>query len=271
MKSILFRLFLPFFMVISMTLFFSYISTSDEGGAVQMPTRNFSLDNAAYRAAALALLENLKTSRSALIDPNEWGPPLRLRGFRPEAIRSFNGLSFDDVLLPDSSLTNNEKLLIYGYAPKADPAVTMMPRLLAIQAYFQYAFAGRTTPDLLWSQNASTYTLEALRKEMALVVSPITGKLIELDHKEFSPGNAYVQVITPEEVKGLVDKAPSVDEWWNYSILSGGTNETPDSRITLTGKQVTGVKPGKLSGVHQPVVVYIRIYGEKGILIEGLF
>jgi hypothetical protein len=104
-----------------------------------------------------------------------------------------------------------------------------------------------------------------------MLISPVTGKLLEVDHNEFSPGNAYVLVITPDEVKALVAKAPSVDEWWNYSIIAGGTNDPPDSRVTLTGKEVRNVKPGKLSGKHLPVVVYIRIYGEKGVLVEGLF
>jgi len=257
--------------LLSAFLLLPAVSVSEEGGTNLMPTESFSRDLAAYRAAATAMLNGLKSSRNSLINPDEWGPPMRMRGFRPKGLSSFNDLTFNDVLVSDTELTVNERLLIYGFATTADPAVTMMPRLLAIQAYSQYGFAGHTTPDLLWSQNASSYSLERLKKEMALVVSPVTGKLIELNHKEFSAGNAYVRVITPDEVKALVAKAPEVDEWWNYSVLSGGTNDPPDSRISLTGKEVLNVKPGKLSGVHQPVIVYIRIYGEKGVLVEGLF
>jgi hypothetical protein len=95
---------------------------SNTGGTMQMQPSN-KRDNEAIRAAALSLLESMNTNRNATIDPDEWGPPLRMRGFRPLATPPNSDLTFSDKLVPDSELSLNERLLIYGYPAKADPAV----------------------------------------------------------------------------------------------------------------------------------------------------
>jgi len=99
----------------------------------------------------------------------------------------------------------------------------------------------------------------------------VTGKLIAVDCKEFSRGNAYVRVVTEAEVKELVELAPSVDHWWNYASHAFGRNKPENTRVTLTGKEVEVPPHTMLSGKHEPYLVYVRLYGEKGVLVEGLF
>jgi len=224
----------------------------------------------AVRAESLVLLEGMKSSRDTIAGEG-WqhkGP-----GYCPPKISAYEDLRFNDPLVPYEKMTKHEQLLAWGYPAKMDDAggAFIVPNTLAIAAYGQYDYLGRTTPDLLWQQNSPVWSMDFLKENLAMLISPVTGKLIEVDHKEFSPGNAYVRVVTPDEVKALVAKDSSVDEWWNYCVMAGGTNDPPDSRITLTGKEVRNVMWGKLSGKHPAYVVYVRIYGEKGVLAEGLY
>jgi len=224
----------------------------------------------ACRAAAEVLLEGLESSRNALVDPEEGWIQGGFTGFRPPNVKAFKDLKFDDPLVPFEEMTYEEKLLAWGYPADTDPVNTMMPRKLAMVAYAQYRFADRTTPDLLWMHNAPVSPVERLERQLAMLISPVTGKLIEVDCEEFSAGNAYVRVVTEDEVKELVGLDPSVDEWWNYATLAFGKNAPEDVRVTLTGKEVK-VEPYVMPGKHGPYLVYIRLYGENGVLIEGLF
>jgi len=68
-----------------------------------------------------------------------------------------------------------------------------------------------------------------------------------------------------------VEIDPAVDEWWMYSVLSMGKNDPKDVRTTVTGKEVVVEYPDAVApGRHYPFLVYLRLYGEQGVLWEGL-
>jgi len=227
---------------------------------------NRSKQLAASEKAAEVLLQGLNSERNALAKPEEWAQP-----YRSPAIKSWRDLKFDDPLVPFDKMTYEEKLLVWGYRSGKGLPVALMPHQLSMLAYQQYHFVGRTTPDLLAHINAPAWDMATLQDYLADCISPVTGKLIEVNHQDFSPGNAYVRIVSEEEVKELVKLDPSLDEWWNYAILAGGKNDAEDVRITLTGKE-KHVEPGfAMPGKHKPYLVYIRIYGHDGVLMEGLW
>jgi len=244
-------------------------ANEDEEVSRMLSSRNKQIE--ACRAAAVVLLEGLKSSRNALVDPEEGWIQGGFTGFRPPKVKAFKDLKFDDPLVPFEEMTYEEKLLAWGYPADTDPVNTMMPQKLLMVAYAQYRYADRTTPDLLWMHNAPVAPVERLERQLAMLISPVTGKLIEVDCEEFSAGNAYVRIVTEDEVKELVELDPTVDEWWNYSMLAFGKNDPEDVRITLTGKEVKVDPDRAMGGKHEPYLVYIRLYGENGVLIEGLF
>jgi hypothetical protein len=239
-------------------------ANEDEDVSIMLSSRNKQIE--ACRAAAVVLLEGLESNRNALANPEEW----RRSGFCPPNVKAFKDLRFDDALVQFEEMTYEERLLVWGYPADSDPAGTLMIRMLDMIAYAQYQLVDRTTPDLLWMQNAPVWPVEDIERRLAMLISPVTGKLIEVDCEEFSAGNAYVRVVTEDEVKELVQLDPSVDEWWNYATLAFGKNDPKDIRVTLTGKEVK-VGPYALPGKHRPYLVYVRLYGENGVLIEGLF
>ena len=210
------------------------------------------------RVVAEAVLKEIESSRNALAKPGRWGQP-----YRPPEIKSWRDLKFDDPPVPLEEMTYEEKLLILG-RPKESWA-ELMPRQLAQMAYRQYDYGGLTTPEPVWLYSYPVGDSPRLREYLASLISPVTGKLIEVNHQEFSPGNAYVRVVTPDEVRELVKLDPSVDEWWNYAVVP-----YLEERLctTLTGKEV--VVDRGYGWKREPCAVYVRIYGEKRVLTEGL-
>jgi hypothetical protein len=197
--------------------------------------------------------------------------------YRPKGLASFGGLAFDSELVPLEKLNEKEKLLLMGYA--AD--ITYNPSLLlwfqlVMKAYFQY---GANPPDEAFPAVAGPCSApdlvppEARKRWLASMVSPITGKLIEVNHTEFSAGNAYVRALTVQETKDLVAKVRELDNWWNYSCLSLGLGEESGEMATLTGRKVVwgDLRPRpSVRGKHPPFLVYVKLYGEHGVLLEGL-
>ena len=228
----------------------------------------------ACKAAAKVLLKGLESNRNALEKPERWSS---VRGYRPPKIKSWRDLKFDDPLVPYDEMTYEERLLVWGFPAHRGSSINMMPMHLAMIAYGQYSFSHRLTPDLLFMRSAPMHDIAHLEDDLAMLISPVTGKLIEVDHKEFSVGNAYVRVVTEEDVKELVKLDPSVDEWWNYACWSLGTKGGVEARrreqhyTTLTGKEMTAAPAEGIAGTHPSYVVYVRIYGLNGVLSEGLY
>jgi hypothetical protein len=229
----------------------------------------------AVRAESLVLLEGMKSSRDTIA-----GESWRSRTpYRPPKINSYEDLNFNDPLVHFEKMTKQEQLLIWGYPATlgAEGGGSTIPFNLAIDTYAQYHYFGRTTPDLLRPLNGPVWSMDFLKKYLAMLISPLTGKLIEVDHEEFSPGNAYIRVVSPDEVKKLIALDPTVDEWWRYAITAASQDKALGDKnigITLTGREVSLDRdPGGIWAgfTHEPYVVYMRIYGEKGVLAEGLF
>jgi len=223
----------------------------------------------AAREAALTMLPSLKTSRNALSDPGplQDGRP-QLGGYRPTKIKEWHGMTFDSELVKWDEMTYEEKLMLLGY-PADSPRITLI-HALAMMAYASYRNKHSTKLDVLDIPNPHLMTFDKLSKFLSDRISPVTGKLIEIDHPEFSRGNAFVRVVTEDEVKELVKLDPAIDEWWNYCLTSFGVNDPKDIRVTLTGREKLVDPRYTNPGKHEPYLVYVKFYGEKGILYEGL-
>lgn len=95
----------------------------------------------------------------------------------------------------------------------------------------------RDIRELIDENNPKAYP-ETAAYIRATVTSPVTERPLEYDHKEFSPGNAYIERIRNPE---LVER---------YEL-----------------EQIRRKRPFQ-RGI--PYYYYIRLYGEKGILVETM-
>lgn len=223
-----------------------------------------------------ALLTDLKSNR--VVTPTlDYFREHTLIPYRPSSIATLGELTFDSELTPLEEISEQEKLLLMGYT--AD--ITYNPSLLlwfqlATKAYFQYRPSppANAFPSIAAScSSPERVPPQARERWLASMISPVTGKLIEVNHSEFSAGNAYVRALTVEETKELVAKAPELDYWWNYSFLSLGLGEESGEMETLTERKVMwrDLRPRpSIRGKHPPFLVYVKLYGEHGVLLEGL-
>ena len=261
-----------FLRVVGFVLVSAILTTSSAGSHSEMPRRPVLYDLQIYRdadgEALKALAKHLQSNRNAL--PPGKGP-WPIRGCFPK-IEKFKDMTFNSPLVKFEDMTYEEKLLLWGY-PADGVYNGPLHWCLAQIAYGAYATTGKWDYDVMPVQNAHLATLDELARRLAGLISPVTGKLIEVNHPEFSPGNAWVRIDTEEEVRELVRLDPAIDDWWEYSVLwFGGEKAIPakDVRVTVTGKHKlvdpTSVPPGE----HYPFLVYVRLYGEKGVLFEGL-
>lgn len=159
---------------------------------------------------------------------------------------------FRDPVVPASELTTREKMLLYGWIVNENGKRMSRTPLLAVNFWYlrdqedgvPYA---TTTEEILRRSLGGRYeeikSLETASPRTKLIctnlISPITGKLIEIDKKEFSPGNAYVKVIDDPKV---------LDEIKADHLKHGDPRAKVADRLLF---------------------VYNRIYGEKGIIHES--
>jgi len=242
------------------------VSTAKAEKLERPAIKDFNAYNAALKEAAMSLLPHLVTNRNAIFEPPKWP---YWTGFCPPKVRKFKDMTFDSALVPWEKMSYKEKQLLFGY-PGGSEVIEPMFLSLATTAYAHYNYFHSKDLDLLSFINPHLLTMNRLATYLSSFISPITGRLIEVNHPEFSPGNAYVRIVTEEEVRELVELDPSVDEWWNYSATSSGVNDPKDIRITLTGKEKLVDPRFTPPGHHEPFLVYVRLYGEKGVLFEGL-
>ncbi len=263
------RMFAKFLIPLAVTVLFLSLGLERRSESMTNVLSDYSVYREALREAAISVLPALKSTRNALVDPAQWTEVWR--GYRPSKIDKFKDMTFNSPLVPLEDLSLNERFLLLGYDPEFSRAMPeYFPRTLARIAYGYYRRNGKNPVDLLWMGNPQLVTPEILARHLSNLISPVTDKLIEIDHENFSPGNAYVRVITEEELHELVMLSPDVDEWWNYAVFSHGLNDPKDIRTTLTGKPVLVDPQTTSTGNHEPYLVYVKLYGEKGTLFEGL-
>jgi len=170
--------------------------------------------------------------------------------FRPRGIADKGEIRFNDAGVPDTldQLTPKEQQLVVGYrgkAPWSNGRSTLVMPLLSIEnAMFRAYKATGTAPDgpfapsfvsgMVGPRTEDLMTIPVARREEVLVnfSSPITGKILDFSCKTFSPGNAYIEMITDPALRAEVNKQ-------------------------------LGIKARDGDGMF-----YVRVYGEKGIILE---
>jgi hypothetical protein len=153
-------------------------------------------------------------------------------------------MTFDSVLVQYSAMTDGERILTAGALehPQQLPFATRL--MLYAKGYFR-ATGHRDVPASPVEYYHSKYGDTArFRDVAAFYTSPVTGKPIEVGHESASPGNAYVHILTDEELQYLTRFRPDLSVYGSHSKAAGRDKVRP--------------------------CVYVRIYGEKGILVEGL-
>ncbi len=194
-------------------------------------------------------------------------------GYRPKTIDAYHDLKFDDPLTPFEEMSSLEKYLAWGYYDYISTSVAdtiTMPLLLANSAYRQYEKAKYTVPDMEWVEDRQYLDVSAMCQYLELRVSSVTNEIIKTDCASFSAGNAYVRIVGADEVTELIELDPI--------ILEGVfTNKNAFWRVGAWGYMrnypynYDEVEPENPVWVKPPYLVYVRIYGEEGVLIEGLF
>jgi hypothetical protein len=89
-------------------------------------------------------------------------------------------------------------------------------------------------------------------EQLALYLNPFNGEFPRLDAAQFSPGDLYVRTLTEDEMRRFAQLNPVLGERW----LEGQYREPGTGRL------------GRVS--LQGGVLYIRAYGEHGVLYEQL-
>ncbi len=218
---------------------------------VRMTTNDIKPFNEALRTGARELLPTLETNRDALLNPKKWAVP-----WRPASIGRYKDMTFNSDLVPWEEMSYEEKLLLLG-KPSQSTYSHFMYIQLAVMAYGQYQRRNTTEVDILWHPNPHLITQAKWAEYLSTLISPVTNRLIEIDHPEFSPGNAYLRIVTEDEVQELVKMEPKVDKWWEYSIISYGVSEPKDIRKAFSGREELLGNPNLFKeGAHPPFLLH---------------
>lgn len=151
--------------------------------------------------------------------------------------------TFSSKKVPIEDMTPEEKRLLFAhYVSKNDFRQLIYPvgtvvRLLdsRIQRGFPIP---ETTEGLLYLNGKPIYDKRHEEWTRGLLTSPVTGQLMEFNKSEFSLGNAYIRLLTDDEIL----------QKFNGSKWKKEEGRTPP--------------PGTKRSY------YIRVYGTKGILAE---
>lgn len=248
-------------------------SLAEESGSSIVLSKEVKDEIENYHVTTMVLLAvaDLKTCRDREISDaafSEYVAP-----FRPLTLRAYQDLKFDDPLVPAKSQSYEEKLYLKGYPSDefyslAERKMLLLPLHLAFVAARQYQDAGFTSPDLAWMSPFESWDLYSLSHVLALRISPVTGELISPYNKEKSAGNAYVRVITDKEIEALCSLDPSIGAWLE-SGREVSNNSDADAWIATRWSEL--LRPIWDSTPETPIVVYIRLYGLDGVLLEGLY
>jgi len=155
---------------------------------------------------------------------------------------NYGQMTFNSSLVQYARMTDAEKVLTAGAMEKSHQMPYCERLILYAKAYFRTTGL-RAVPSIPLEYYRSKYPSGSVQQKFEeLYTSPVTGKPIEVNHPEFSRGNAYVHILTQEEVSFLVSYDKALGMYFEDD--RGEKNAVP--------------------------CVYVRIYGEKGVLVEGL-
>jgi hypothetical protein len=170
--------------------------------------------------------------------------------FRPSDITDRGEMRFNDQGVPDSvdQLSPKEQMLALGYrfkAPWLSGATTIIVPLMATENAILRAYkATGSVPDgpfatsfvssVVGPHIEDLMTISPAQREQVLmnITSPITGKILDFTCKNFSPGNAYIEMITDPVLRAEVNK-----------------------RLAIKAQEAD-------------TMFYVRAYGEKGVILE---
>jgi hypothetical protein len=231
----------------------------------------------------------------------EKGVPRNLTPYSSKKLSECKALSFKHPF-PKSldKLTAKEKQLLLGILPKDTPESAksflnifenspLWLSLCCMAAEKSSSFQEKVELGV-WSFDEKPFRYFFIESDpmgqrafIRGVVSPVSGKRIKTDCSTFSPGNMYIRRLSREEIRALIKLDRNVDYWWRYSICMGYhlPSEEWGYATTLTGKKVDINDPlfdkpanefsSYTSNPHPPpYILYVRLYGENGVLFEGL-
>ncbi|MCD6283309.1 hypothetical protein J7J84_06890 [bacterium] len=175
-----------------------------------------------------------------------------LRGEGPD-FRDRGNMTFHSPIVPYDELTDAEKMALYGLATSINSErFTFCNRADFTQSILNFYLEHGRTPEGPWE--LSFFEGDILREpgsELSLMrklwwASPISGKPFDFTKTEFSPGNAYMQVVTDADILAYFDR-------YDY-------DRNDSSRFSAPLPPDPGER----------YLVYIRLYGINGIIAEGI-
>jgi|GEM_PF-2277137 len=180
-----------------------------------------------------------------------------LRGEGPDFTDRGN-MTFHSPIIPYDELTDTEKMALYGLIATitneqlTNERLAICNRADFTQAILNFYLEHGRTPEGPWE--LSFFKGDILHEpasELSLMrklwwASPISGKPFDFTKTEFSPGNAYTQVVTDADILAYFDRH-------DYD-----RNDSSRSNAPLPPD------PGERH------LVYIRLYGINGIIAEGI-
>ncbi len=163
-------------------------------------------------------------------------------GFAPLGLPNDGDVTLDSPKKKVNQLTLKEKALLSGFALEG----------LVYSIGKTYLLKGEVPTDLAGIERykkllSPTFEKELLtlssaeqKAKMAPYVSPVTGRILRFNCKEFEPGQSYITIITNESLREKF-----------FSVLTDGFEDSgyPKERIA---------------------VVYYRVYGEEGVIAEEI-
>ena len=199
-------------------------------------------------------------------------------GWKPirDQLDSIGGLPLNSVVKPVEELTQQERALL---APSYDMQLYLGARSGPGSGVRTYGLAGSLAQSAKTTWSARDYVTSTLGPEgyvamveakrafskteadrwlaknfLAQVASPVTGRVFEPDHREFSRGNGYIQKIA--------DKA----QIWTIQ------QAVRDANILEGFKEHVEAPPDyDWPGLEDVNWFYIRIYGESEVIAEGVW
>jgi len=199
-------------------------------------------------------------------------------GWKPirDQLSSIDGLPLDSAVKPVEELTQRERALLapsyelQGYLGArsrsgASVRVDEFARTLPWSAKAMWSARGYVTSTLgpegyvamveakrAFSKDEADRWLA--RNLLVKVASPVTGRVFEPDHPEFSAGNGYIREITdPQEIARL-----------QQAVKNAGITVIADNYIPAEDGH-------DWSTLERVIWLYFRIYGESEIIAEGVY
>lgn len=160
---------------------------------------------------------------------------------------------------PMQSLSNLERYMIAGTEPRAgqafDPWYVMVFSFAA--AYYKNfgSLPDTLTPEMVRSipgqEQVSDDILERLR-------NPLTGNWPRLKAQDFSPGDIYLQPLTPAEMQHFATALPNLGKVWIEGL-------TIDTDSALDGADPADCFTQRCELYAPPF--YVKVYGHSGVLL----